>query len=693
MSTSYYPPSPKQVPSELTKLTSSYNLRASLAVASVALFFLLYFSLIVGLIYLTNYSMYTDELNDNTFWRVIIVVCSILLLIFSLKFLIKLRNVKPTNRIKLLENEQPEIWSFVLKICEETGAPIPKSIFVDPDVNAYVAYSNSWLSLIFPVRKELTIGLGLIDCTNLTEFKAILSHEFGHFSQRSMKIGSYIITANTIIHDMIYTRDKFDEILAHWRSIDFRLSAPAWIIMPLIWAIRELLKLFYQLLNLMYSSLSREMEFNADKVAVSTTGSLAIVSALWKLDSGFEIWNNTINNVYLASQKQMHVQNLYSHNQKAWQRNVKMLNNRYEELKKDAAGNKIYFTSSENSKAHMYASHPENNLREENAKSPFIEGIIDEKSPWILFKNKESLQEKLSALVLKEYLQLEVKEFCKPDDFEAFVKLEQQSKDLQKEYFNTFQNRFIKIDIDELENKLKGGLKDTDSLSVLKDELKTLMQPVNELDKLLMDCQKFAEGTSTLKFIEFNNIKYKAKRAHEAYNQIFLAREKLFDTSFIDWDQRFLHFHLSLANKQGKASELMNLYRQQSLINYVYKGLLNTKKIIFNELEPLQLRNDVEKREITNFQFRVNKLVWSCNNLFEELDRVSFIPLPNIENVKELKHAIAKDGMFTKEDGEIFENGGFEKLIFQLDSSIQNCQRVEQKNISKILEFHKSLKP
>jgi hypothetical protein len=36
-------------------------------------------------------------------------------------------------------------------------------------------------------KKNLTIGIGLINSTSVGELKTILAHEFGHFSQRSMK--------------------------------------------------------------------------------------------------------------------------------------------------------------------------------------------------------------------------------------------------------------------------------------------------------------------------------------------------------------------------------------------------------------------------------------------------------------------------------------------------------------------------
>jgi len=177
-----------------------------------------------------------------------------MLLLFTIKFLFKLTNTKPTNRTEINLAEHPKLKEFIYSICKETGAPKPRKVFVDPDVNAYVAYSNPWLSLLFPTKKDLTFGLGLVDCLNLSEFKAVIAHEFGHFAQRSMKVGSYIMSANTIISDMIFNRDKWDQLLDNWRSIDIRLSAVAWVLTGIIWVIRQALLLFYKLLNIMYLS-------------------------------------------------------------------------------------------------------------------------------------------------------------------------------------------------------------------------------------------------------------------------------------------------------------------------------------------------------------------------------------------------------------------------------------------------------
>lgn len=257
----YYPVSPTDLPKNLTKLPSSYMIKASLAILAIVVFFVLYVCLVVALGYLCYWAVTypMSSLNKiSLLAKLGAILGSFMLFAFTLKFIFKLKNHTPENRIQLQKKDHPTLWDFVIKICDETGAPKPKSIYVDPDVNAYVRYTNSWLSLFLPVKKELTIGLGLVSCVNLSEFKAIIAHEFGHFAQSSMKIGSYIMTANTIIYDMIYERDKWDDLLDKWRASDIRLSAAAWIITPIIWIIRQVLALFYKFLNIMYSSLSEK---------------------------------------------------------------------------------------------------------------------------------------------------------------------------------------------------------------------------------------------------------------------------------------------------------------------------------------------------------------------------------------------------------------------------------------------------
>jgi Zn-dependent protease with chaperone function len=696
MSLMFYPESPKNVPSKLTALKASYKLKAILAIFSVLLFFILYFALVISLLYIVFIALIYKVELINTFtilMKIGAIGASIMLFFFTLKFIFKLKKNTPENRLKLKKEEQTELWNFIYKICDETGAPRPKNIYIDPDVNAYVSYSNMWLSLFLPIKKELTVGLGLISCLNLSEFKAVMSHEFGHFAQSSMKIGSYIISANTIIHDIIYSRDKWDDILDQWRASDLRLSVAAWVITPVIWGVRQILTLFYQFLNLMYSLLSREMEFNADKVAVSTSGSDAIISALWKLDSGFENWNTTLNNAFLASKKKIFVKNLYTQNTISLDRNKEEQQHMLENLPKDKRGGKQFFINSEVSKANMYTSHPPNDKREHNAKTPYIECIEDNRSPWLLFNNDENLQEEMTSIVYEKYFSKKPETFSATAIFENFIELEQHGKDLAEEYLNTFQDRFLHIEEEkELITKTK-NIKDASVKSIerLKNELEKLMKPIEEINLLLKKALEISEGNSKNTSFKFQEKEFNKKTIEEGYIYLIQEREKIFKTDFKDWDINFCTTHLAIAQEKSKDTQLLKIYKQHATISNIYKDIVNVKNTILNELNELQSNTDLEKNAVTSFGNRVKDMHFELNDSLIKIDEIAFIPLPNIDNTIEFKEALIDTGKFERKIGLIFENDEFNNILNELEMAVLSCQRVEQKNIALILDFHKRL--
>ena len=82
---------------------------------------------------------------------------------------------------------------------------------------------------------------------------------------------------------------------------------------------------------------------------------------------------------------------------------------------------------------------------------------------------------------------------------------------------------------------------------------------------------------------------------------------------------------------------------------------------------------------------------FNLNDTLSKIDTIDFIPLPNIDNVSEFKEAIIDNGKFDRKMGLIFENGEFNNIIDELEAAVNNCQRIEQKNIAAILLFHKKI--
>src|SRR5579871_2715519 len=262
MKESLYPPSIQGAPPELTIPSPAYRRQVVIVLLSLAVFILFYLGLLIGSGWVVIYaisqgmsepSMYASRSENNWFFG--LAVLAVILFLFLAKALFKWRKEREELRIEITQQEHPILFDFVRRICEDTRAPFPYRIFVTPDVNAAVFYNSSLLSLILPVKKNLLIGLGLVNGLNLSEFKAVLAHEFGHFSQSSMRLGSYVYMANHIIYDLVYRRDAFDDLLAKAKRLNIRIAIFAYAIYGVLWVLRKILQGAFHMINFFQSAL------------------------------------------------------------------------------------------------------------------------------------------------------------------------------------------------------------------------------------------------------------------------------------------------------------------------------------------------------------------------------------------------------------------------------------------------------
>ena len=222
----------------------------------------------------------------------------IMIFFFLIKFIFSSgTKVDRSHLTEITAVQQPELFKMLKELVDEVQTDFPKKVYLSSEVNAAVFYDSTFWSMFFPVRKNLQIGVGLMNTVSVIELKAILAHEFGHFSQRSMKVGSYVYNVNKVIHNMLFDNEGYDMILSKWgnSSSYFMLFASAALLV--IKGIQRVLAKVYKSVNLNYMALSREMEFHADAVAAHIAGSAALANSLLRLD--------------LASQSLSHVFNYY----------------------------------------------------------------------------------------------------------------------------------------------------------------------------------------------------------------------------------------------------------------------------------------------------------------------------------------------------------------------------------------------
>lgn len=272
-------------------VSPEFRRQAVRCVLTIVLFIVVYFALL-GLAF---YSIYVAGIA--AFWLVVsfthwitiiigigLVAMGCLLVAFMLKFLFQSNDSQEEGDILIGPAEEPALFSLIDEVVGQLGVKPPKKVFLTPEVNASVVYNSSFWSMFFPVRKNLRIGLGLLNALNQEELRAVIAHEFGHFSQRSMAVGSYVYTVNYVIHNLVNDDEDFNTLVGQIASISAFIYPLVWVAVKAVEAARWLLAKIYGLVNLSYLSLSREMEYHADAVAASLGGAHSLADGLRRLD-------------------------------------------------------------------------------------------------------------------------------------------------------------------------------------------------------------------------------------------------------------------------------------------------------------------------------------------------------------------------------------------------------------------------
>lgn len=404
MSDDLYPPGPSSVPSNFTRPGPLYTRHMVLAVAGLAFFLALYFGLASWFAW-TAYRLLTnlgkaEEVISPLFGG----VCSAFLALFMFKSLFVFRRGKHEG-FEIKRNDAPKLFSFLERIADEAKAPRPHRVFLSPRVNAGVFYDLSLANLVFRSRKNLEIGMGLVNVLPLSEFKAVVAHEFGHFGQGSMAIGRWFYTAQQMASHIVVARGRLDSFLQGLSNFDLRVAWVGWILRLIVWSIRSILDSVFGWVMRAQQALSREMEFQADLVAASLTGSDALVHALHRLDAADDAMDSALNAAEQQAQKEQRVPDLFAIQSHFLRRKGEILDDpdygKVPELPKDAERYRL-FRAQLAHPPRMWASHPPNDLREENVKKHYLAAGLDTRSSWLLFEDAQAMREQVSASIFKD---------------------------------------------------------------------------------------------------------------------------------------------------------------------------------------------------------------------------------------------------------------------------------------------------
>lgn len=406
MNDDFYPPGPANVRADLTRPSAAYRRHAYLAVAGVVLFLVGYVALACWFAW-TSVRLFTEIPGANR--GAIIVVGGALaaaflaLLMFKAMFFIRRGEIE--RDIEVTPKSHPRLFAFLYRLADEAKAPRPHRVFVSPRVNAAVTYDLSLVNLIFSSKKNLEIGLGLVNVLTLSELKAVLAHEFGHFAQRTLAVSRWVYIAQVIAQHLVAKRDGIDRLLHRISSADPRVAWIGWGLRLIVWSIRSLIASVFGWVILAKRALSREMELNADLVAVSLTGSDALIHALYRLEAADDAMDKSLSFADEESAAGKAIADLFAVQSEMIARMRGVLGDERYGLApalptdaKDAAAHRL-FKAQFAQPPRMWSTHPSNNIREENAKADYVPATLDERSAWVLFEEPAQLRTEMTSWV------------------------------------------------------------------------------------------------------------------------------------------------------------------------------------------------------------------------------------------------------------------------------------------------------
>jgi Zn-dependent protease with chaperone function len=547
---------------------------------------------------------------------------------FMIKALLFVKKGSIEQDYEVTPKTEPQLFKFLYRLADVTGAPRPHRVFLSPRVNACVFYDLSLLNFFFPSKKNLEIGLALINILTISELKAVLAHEFGHFAQRSMAVGNWVYIAQQIAAHIIAKRDALDNFLRFLSRVDIRIAWIGWLLRLVVWSLRATMETIFSLVLLAQRALSREMEFQADLVAVSVTGSDALVHALHKLQAGDEAWDRAQSFVNDEIQKGHASRDLFAIQLRVMKHISGILNNpQYGCVAEIPAKNPEkhrVFTADIAQPPRMWATHPYNHEREQNAKKIYVPGVLDNRSSWIIFDNADALKEKFTKQILSRF-----KVEFKPDD-EIFARLD---KLYDHEYFNSryrgaylgrsFVRHAAKPDA-LYESKISSVI---DSLNNLyPEDLSHKLESLRRLEKERDLLTALRDGVYTPPdgIIRFRGNELK-KRELPAIIETLREECTAAQQIIFDHDKQCRNTHRIAATKLGQGWDkyLRGLLALLHYADHMQANIADSHALLNNVYAVVTADRNVSSREL-------KRLIGACNEVFQAL-AIAYRDAPQVE--------------------------------------------------------------
>ena len=243
------------------------TLRAAVSLLALLCFYAVTFGLIAGTI--IGAYLLADHITMMYWVMAAAAVGGILVISTILSAAFARPRIQPG--LDVTPEDTPELWALVAEISDAASTPGPTKIRLVSEANAGVSEDSRFGGLIGGSRR-MYLGVPLLQGLTVTQLRAVLAHEFGHYSGAHTRLGPIAYRG-------------WNAVIATMRSL--RSEDASWLLRVYGW----LLRIFAGMYLMLSLAMRRSQEREADRLMVAFAGRANAQAALRELDVMSTYWS------------------------------------------------------------------------------------------------------------------------------------------------------------------------------------------------------------------------------------------------------------------------------------------------------------------------------------------------------------------------------------------------------------------
>ena len=172
--------------------------------------------------------------------------------------------------------QHPRLFAELDAIAASLNEPLPSEVYLIGEVNAWVADRGGVMG--FGSRRVMGLGLPLLSVLTISQFRAVLAHEFAHYYGGDTSLGPWVYKTKMAMMRTFQTVGSLSKL------------ARFWILAIMYMVVTTILKWYFIVFLRAMNLISRRQEYRADELACLVAGRQPLMDGLRTIHGAAPAW-------------------------------------------------------------------------------------------------------------------------------------------------------------------------------------------------------------------------------------------------------------------------------------------------------------------------------------------------------------------------------------------------------------------